>query len=303
MPDKDLHMTLDRDRDRVNRASPEWRRAPKRSAAIVIVATAALVAGALAVGTGRATSHDRAPIARIRSLAIEGRPPAPKTCGAGRLALPAARLVGYVLSYCTRFPGSSLPKGWDLFSGVPGGDPTGRFVPSHVTVHGGVLTLTASRDPKLHGRWGTGGVCQCGKPHTYGAYFVRSRVTGAGPDEIDLLWPVAHVWPPEIDFNESVSHANSTTWSVHFGRSNHVVHGVRRINLERWHTWGVIWTPRSVRLVVDGRTWGVVTAGKDIPRQPMTLDISQQTACGLSAECPTRIVRMEVDLVAEYTAT
>jgi beta-glucanase (GH16 family) len=170
-------------------------------------------------------------------------------------------------------------------------------------VHKGVLTLTAARDRRLGGRWGTGGVCQCGHPRTYGAFFVHSRVTGAGPDEIDLLWPVAHVWPPEIDFNESVSHASSTTWTVHFGVRDHVVYGAKRIDLEQWHTWGVIWTRRSVRLVVDGRTWGMVTARHAVPAQPMTLDISQQTFCGLTAACPTHTVRMEVDWVAEYTAT
>jgi hypothetical protein len=35
----------------------------------------------------------------------------------------------------------------------------------------------------------------------------------------------------------------------------------------------------------------------------MTLDISQQTFCGLTAECPTRAVKMQVDWVAEYSAT
>jgi hypothetical protein len=299
----------DRDRRGV-RARAALRRVAGSSRAKVVVAVAVVAVAVSAVaGAQRTTPPLRAPVVPriIRSLAIEGQPPAKATCGGGHLSphlvVPQARLKGYVLSYCTEFPGSSLPRGWDVFSGVPGGDPTGRFVPSHVKVHDGVLTLTASRDPKLHDRWGTGGVCQCGKPHTYGAYFVRSRVTGAGPDEIDLLWPVAHVWPPEIDFNESVSHADSTTWTVHFGRTNHVVDGVRTIDLEQWHTWGVIWTPTSVRVVVDGRTWGVVTARNDIPRQPMTLDISQQTACGLSAECPSRTVKMEVDLVAEYTAT
>jgi hypothetical protein len=226
-------------------------------------------------------------------------------CGASRrsrIVLASVLLKGYTLSYCTEFSGIVLPTGWDAFSGVPAGDPAGRFVPSHVDVHHGVLTLTASRDPELGDRWGTGGVCQCGEGRTYGAYFVRSRVTGAGPDEIDLLWPVAHVWPPEIDFNESSAHADSTTWSVHFGRTNHVVRGDLRVDLERWHTWGIIWTRHAVRLTVDGRTWGVVATRPDIPTQPMTLDISQQTFCGLSAECPRRTVQMQVDWVAEFTA-
>jgi Glycosyl hydrolases family 16 len=220
-----------------------------------------------------------------------------------RAALAHAHLRGYALAYCTTFAGTALPPGWDAFSGVPGGDPAGRFVPSHVNVHDGMLTLTASRDPKLHGRFGTGGVCQCGAPRRFGAFFVRSRVTGAGPDEIDLLWPVAHVWPPEVDFNESNARDTSTTWSVHYGRTNHVTNGSRKLNLEAWHTWGVVWTPTSVRLLVDGKTWGAVTARREIPSLPMTLDISQQTSCGLTSECPKATVQMQVAWVAEYAAT
>lgn len=205
------------------------------------------------------------------------------------------------MSYCTDFGGTKLPAGWDTFSGVPSGDRTGRFVRSHVIIGHGLLTLLASRDPAYHDSWATGGVCQCGRPETYGAFFVRSRITGPGPDEIDLLWPVAHVWPPEIDFNESVYHTRSTTWSVHFGRTNHVVHGAVQVNLTKWHTWGVIWTPRFVRFLVDGRPWGAITRSSAVPRQPMTLDISQQTFCGLSKECPKRPVAMRVDWVVELS--
>ena len=149
-------------------------------------------------------------------------------------------------------------------------------------------------------RSGSAGICHCGLPRRYGAFFVHSRVTGSGPDEINLLWPVAHVWPPEIDFNESVAQSRSTTWSVHYGRTDTVVHGAKNVNLLRWHTWGVVWTPSYIRFLVDGHPWGAVTTRSRIPHQPMTLDIQNQTFCGRGTECPRAPVTMLVDWVAEY---
>jgi hypothetical protein len=183
------------------------------------------------------------------------------------------------------------------FSGVPKGDPSGLFARSHVVVGTGHLAIKVAR---RRGRaWATGGICHCGTPRLYGAFFVRSRVTGGGPDEIDLLWPVARVWPPEIDFNESGAQTQSSTWSVHYG-DNTVVHGSTLVDLLAWHTWGVIWTAHSLRFVLDGRLWGAVLRGSAIPHQPMTLDIQNQTFCGRGTECPARPVTMQVRWVAEY---
>ena len=193
-----------------------------------------------------------------------------------------------------------MPPGWFKFSGVPEGDPSGLFVRSHVSVSGGHLSLTVTRRPHHPSTWASAGICHCGRPRRYGAFFVRSRVTGGGPDEIDLLWPAARVWPPEVDFNESVAHTGSSTWSVHYGGTDHVVHGATRIDLLLWHTWGVIWAPSFIRFLVDGHPWGAVTSRSQIPHQPMTLDIQNQTFCGRGTECPKRPVTMQVDWVAEY---
>ena len=73
---------------------------------------------------------------------------------------------GYTRSYCTDFTGADLPRGWGKFSGVPSGDQSGMFDPSHVVVAGGILSLNTTRDASNHGGWATGGVCQCGVPAT-----------------------------------------------------------------------------------------------------------------------------------------
>ena len=217
-------------------------------------------------------------------------------------APPAAHaLAGYTRAYCTDFVGAALPSGWGRFSGVPQGDPSGYFDPAHVVVGHGILSLNTAHDPAAGGGWATGGVCQCGVARTYGTYLVRSRLTGAGDDEVQMLWPVAHVWPPEVDFNETGQHATDTAWYVHYSATNRQLAHTLKVNLMKWHTWGVIWTSTSITFTVDGKTWGSVSTPSAVPHESMTLDMSQQTWCGIAPECPTKPVSMQVDWVAEFT--
>jgi outer membrane protein OmpA-like peptidoglycan-associated protein len=212
-------------------------------------------------------------------------------------------LPGYAESYVNDFTGSSLPTGWNIFTGEPGGDAGAQWASSHVVVGGGVLDLNASQDPTYNGEWVTGGLCQCGVSHTYGAYFVRSRLTGAGPTQVELLWPVGHSWPPEIDFNETYGSTDSSMATLHYTSSNDQIHRSVSIDMTQWHTWGVIWTPTSVTYTVDGNVWGVVNDASAIPNAPMTLDIQQQTWCSSNFACPTSNQSTYVDWVAEYTPT
>jgi hypothetical protein len=213
-------------------------------------------------------------------------------------------LAGYTQIYTSDFSGSSLPAGWGAYSGTPGGDPGGQFGGNaHIAVGGGLLQLNTFLDPAYNNEWVTGGLCQCGLSQTYGAYFVRSRVTGAGPTGVELLWPVANVWPPEIDFNETGGQIGSTTatniWALS-GGSKQQSQVSLSIDMTQWHTWGVIWTPTSITYTVDGRVWGTVTTASEIPSQAMTLDLQQQTWCSSGWACPTSPQSMQVDWVTEY---
>ena len=232
---------------------------------------------------------------------------APSGCSAGSLAhtepsgaLPPRSVRGYHLAYCNDFRGSQLPAGWSKFDGVPGGDPGGMFLPSHVLIAGGLLRLNTSRDASAGNNWATGGTCQCSVARTYGAYFVRSRVTSGGDDNVELLWPAGAVWPPEIDFNETSSSPAKTGWYVHYTAKNHRIAKALRINLTKWHTWGVIWTPTTLTFTVDGKEWGVVKNSAAVPHRAMTLDIQQQTLCGIAPGCPTKPLSMLVDWVVEF---
>jgi|SRR5664280_115322 hypothetical protein len=212
--------------------------------------------------------------------------------------------AGYTQIYTSDFSGSSLPAGWGAYSGTPGGDPGGQFGGNaHVAVGGGLLQLNTFLDPAYNNEWVTGGLCQCGLSQTYGAYFVRSRVTGAGPTGVELLWPVANVWPPEIDFNETNGSMSATTATNIWAASSTTRSQVQvklSVNMTQWHTWGVIWTPTSITYTMDGQVWGTFTNASQIPNQPMTLDLQQQTWCSSGWACPTSPQSMQVDWVTEY---
>jgi len=218
----------------------------------------------------------------------------------GRAPPSGNAMAGYTLEYVNSFTGTSLPHGWVTYSGTPGGDPGGQFSSSHVTVSGGLLQINTWQDPAYNNQWVTGGLCQCGLARTYGAYFVRSRVTGSGPAAVELLWPVAPVWPPEIDFSETGGTTSASSATLHYTSASDFVQKKLTIDMTKWHTWGVIWTPASVVYTVDGRTWGSVSAASEIPRQPMTLDLQQQTWCASGWACPTSPQSLQVDWVAEY---
>jgi hypothetical protein len=215
----------------------------------------------------------------------------------------ATALTGYSLTYVNDFLGTTIPPGWDVFTGVPGSDPGGHFGISHVVVSDGMLELNTYRDPAWGNRWVTGGLCQCGVARRYGAYFVRSRYTAAGPNEAELLWPAGKVWPPEIDFNETGGSVTTTTTSVHFGKKNTIVRSEVNINMTQWHTWGVIWTPTLITFTVDGTIWGTFNVASEISKVPMTLDFEQRQICEEHRQCPTKPTSMQIDWVAEYALT
>ncbi|HUX05517.1 MAG TPA: glycoside hydrolase family 16 protein [Acidimicrobiales bacterium] len=210
-------------------------------------------------------------------------------------------LAGYTRDYVTDFTGGDVPHGWNVFSGVPGGDPMGQFAASHVVISNGILSLNTWRDPRFANKWVTGGICQCEAPRTYGAYFVRSRITGGGPNEVQLLWPASNVWPPEIDFNETGDRFKSTSWTVHWGTQNHIDQRSLIIDMTAWHTWGVLWSAHAITFTADGKVWGRFTTIANIARVPMTLDFEQLAFCSAGRFCPSTPVSMKIDWVAEYS--
>jgi hypothetical protein len=210
-------------------------------------------------------------------------------------------LAGYSRTYVDDFT-QPLSQSWFLFSGVPIGDPSGRFDPLHVAVTKGMLKIGTWRDPRYDNHWVSGGAGLSGIKGTYGAYFVRSRETAAGPDTTALLWPSNNQWPPEIDFVEAGESSGYESWFVHYDTPKDQVYGGTPINVTHWHTWGVIWTASSITFTVDGKLWGEVTNTSEIPTITMELDLQAQSWCGISGEpCPKVSSTYEIDWVAYYS--
>ena len=218
----------------------------------------------------------------------------------------ASALSGYSQTYVSDFNGSTLPAAWGLYAGQPGGDQGALFAPNHVTVGSGMLSINIFQDPAHGNEWVTGGTCLCNvASQTYGAYFVRSRMTGPGPTGVELLWPSQNVWPPEIDFSETSGAVNSAGGFVHYStptNSNTQIARTANVDMTQWHTWGVIWTPTSITYTVDGQVFGTVTTAAAIPNIPMFLSLQSQTWCSSGWACPSAPQSMQVDWATVYAA-
>ena len=213
-------------------------------------------------------------------------------------------LAGYKRTYVNDFT-QALPRPlWYLYRGVPKGDPSGRFDPQHVAVNHGELKIGTWRDPRFGNGWVSGGAGLSGLAVKYGAFFVRSRETVAGPDSVALLWPTNDQWPPEIDINEAGESPTQELWFVHYNQPQDQVIGHVSINVTHWHTWGVIWTPQLITFTVDGRVWGTVSATSEIPIVPMELGLQSQSWCGIAGQpCPSSASTYQIDWVAVFQPT
>jgi hypothetical protein len=199
---------------------------------------------------------------------------------------------------------------WSRYRGQPRGDPGGLWDPSHVVVRNGSLYLETYRDARFGGRWVSGGVANPrALRQTYGKYLVRFRLQrGRGVLSALLLWPVADVWPPEIDFAENGgarSARNRMTATLHHSSDDIMIQRSVRRDFASWHVMGVEWTPGKLVYTLDGRRWATVRS-VHVPDQPMELALQTQAGtCGdRYAPCPDastpRQVDMQVDWVVAY---
>ena len=243
------------------------------------------------------------------AIAAARRKFAPSTNSASAGPMPTTTPPGWQLTYEQDFNGSTLPSGWGAYSGEPGGDPYGWWDPRNLSVSGGSLHFGTSYDA-AHSMYSTAGVAFTSRPQTYGEYLVRLKgdfEPGVAISNIALLWPVAHVWPPEIDFYEDRGAARSTfVATLHAGPNGNdsvLVQHRRALDDTQWHTLGVQWTPTSISYLVDGTIWAVVpisalsTSGH-WPDQPMFLSIQSQNVGAAQPSGP--IETMTVAWVAEY---
>lgn len=219
---------------------------------------------------------------------------------------PPGSVAGWRLTYSTDFPGNSLPSGWYPYSGEPGGDPDGNWVPSNVSVSGGAMHLMATPS-------GQAGVQFYGNPQTYGMYLVRMKgdyEPGLSINNLAILWPAQQgVWPPEVDFFQDAGGTRqSFSASLHAGPDGNggccvIASPTQDINETAWHTYGVQWTPSTITYTIDGRVWASVSSSSlsspaQWPTIPMNLTLQSQNQD--SAQPNGTIETMTVAWVAEY---
>jgi beta-glucanase (GH16 family) len=173
-----------------------------------------------------------------------------------------------------------------------------------------MLNLETYRDPRYGNRWVSGGVSSApALRQTYGKYEMRVRIDASrGVAFVALLWPVRNVWPPEIDFAENGGesrvrdHIGAT---LHYGADDSQIQRVLPVDLTRWHTLGVQWSPGMLSYTIDGRRWAVIRSAA-VPNQPMEMDIQTQagTCRDRWAPCPDATtpahVKAQIKWVAAY---
>jgi beta-glucanase (GH16 family) len=257
--------------------------------------------------------------AAVRHAVKQSRPKATAaslTSAPSGVAMPVGNIPGWHEAFSDDFTGSKLDWQWTSYWGVPGGDPGGFFDPTHVTVSGGQLGISAYKDPSDiawdagANTYVTGGVSSSPSfAQTYGKYLVRFKFgAGVGISHAILLWPQSNTWPPEIDFSEDNGSNRKTTYAtLHYGANNTQVQRSVAVNLTQWHTLGVEWTPGRLVYTLDGKNWATV-ANANVPSTPMNLDIQTQSwACGTSTweQCPNATtpshVNLSVDWVVAYS--
>lgn len=282
---------------RTRRRYPRW--VASVAGVGMIVSMVALTAPLAATPSGAATNHVVQPAPCIGQLRLASHEPGKV------LPLGPNTLHGYTRTYCNDFSGTAIPAGWFKFKGQPRGDANSMFEPWHVRIRGGALRINTYRDPLLKWKWVSGGICQCGLARTYGAYYIRARITAPGASAIALLWPKNNSWPPEVDFLETWQQYNSSTSTLHFSiRGNPGDHKVQdrvKMNLTAWHTWGVTWAPNYIKFTVGKYVYWTITNRTEIPRLVMTLDLQQQSWCGIFLDgCPIHASSMLIDWVVEF---
>lgn len=277
-----------------------WRRVPL-VLLIVLVSASLLSSSPAARAVDVRHLHDEALGRRLKSPSPSG------------LAMPTAAAPGWRCVFADDFTGSRLNTSkWFAYNdGQPGGDPGAWFAASHLSVRNGMLVISAYRDPKHGDKWTTDGIQVCpSHAQRYGKYLVRMKCQAAnGVSDVCLLWPADHSWPPEIDFAEDNGGQKRRNYaSLHFGPAASFSSKCRHtpVDLTRWHTVGVEWTPGTLVYTIDGRSWATVRSSH-VPSIPMVLCVqSQAWRRGVSTwETPIdsttpKCVHLYVDWVVAY---
>lgn len=162
------------------------------------------------------------------------------------------------------------------------------YLPANTTVSGGNLVQTIRKQAYAGMNYTTGSVNTNKRfSFTYGYVEARMRVpacSGCWP----AFWmlPAQTGWPPELDIFEFFNSENDRRpyFSSHWKAPNVDQEYTSAIAANgdytnAWHTYGMLWTPESVQIFVDGVA-GPKFTGKAVPHENMYLIIQQALGKG-----------------------
>ena len=225
---------------------------------------------------------------------------APATA-APSIVKPADTTTDFTPLWQDDFNGSTLDRTvWGVYSNITG---SAHRTADNISVHDGMVTLQTKYDP-THGFWTAAGMSATRNKaltQTYGEYEMRIRSSAGDSRVVALLWPTKG-WPPEIDFMEmggqkTQGTRQTNTQTVHYGKSNSMIHTQYNADMTQWHTVGVQWTPGHVNYLLDGVVMTSVSS-PNVSNQPMWFGL--QTATKGPTTVPVNI-DMDWIRISKYT--
>ena len=221
--------------------------------------------------------------------------------------MPIGEIPGWYQTFTDDFAGTALSDQWFSYSGGPSGDNGGWFMPSHVSVGGGILTIRGAKEQTPRGLlYATGGVSNHNAfSQRYGRFDVRFRMDrGVGIAYALLLWPTSQKWPPELDIMEDNGRdRQSTSATAHYDRDDKKIQRQTRGDFTQWHTATLDWTPNHLVYRLDGKVWATIDS-THVPNEPMDLALQTQAwGCGGTWEaCPNSTTPPAVDLQVDWVS-
>jgi hypothetical protein len=207
-----------------------------------------------------------------------------------------------------KFPGAESTRWWIYPAGWHDTTGHGTYEPKIVSTGNGEMVITlhteangtidvAAPVPLLSDRTADYG-------QKYGMYSIRFRADQvAGFKTAWLLWPDSGVWPRdgELDFPEGSLNGTIGGY-VHNqgGTSGNSQEGFSTAaRYSAWHTATIVWAPRSVTYLLDGKVVGHVTGSK-VPDTPMHWVIQTETDTSGVIPAKSAVAHVYIDWAVAY---
>jgi len=221
-------------------------------------------------------------------------------------------MKGYKADFIDNF--TTLNTGvWGRYQGgAPAGShatykPENAYIDKTVQKGDGVLQLQTKR---VNGAWSTAGPSSGrGFWATQGKWVIKAKFDRAyGVGYAFLLYPKGGGWPPEIDIAEGTAGGPSIMSTFHYGTAKNrkqQQRWLRKVNMSKWHTYGVTVTPGKIVFTLDGPQTSVIksTATPKIPMwiglQAGVKDCKKSTGECLSSKTPSSS-KISIDWIAHY---